>query len=95
MVTMLNLMAYDYYHRNGGDDDGKSEDDDDDDVNDDGVGNDVLFVGYKPTYVGVRVPPCKKFVWNEYLLKNVVDVLQYDWLLYIIHGFVGQSSEFF
>ncbi|KAG8186312.1 hypothetical protein JTE90_007333 [Oedothorax gibbosus] len=39
---------------------------------------------------GVKVKPHWRFVWNEYLLE-LVD-LHPDWLLYITHGFVGQSN---
>lgn len=37
-----------------------------------------------------RNKPCKKFIWNEYLLKDVD--LHPDWLLYITHGFISQSK---
>ncbi|XP_054714497.1 polyphosphoinositide phosphatase-like [Uloborus diversus] len=39
---------------------------------------------------GVKVKPHWRFVWNSYLLE-LVD-LHPDWLLYITHGFVGQSN---
>ena len=48
----------------------------------------LYFIG-QATY-GVKVKPHWKFVWNSYLL-DIVD-LHPDWLLYIIHGFVGQAS---
>lgn len=37
-----------------------------------------------------RMQPYKKFVWNEYLLRNVD--MHPDWLLFIIYGFVSQSN---
>jgi len=43
-------------------------------------------------FYGVRTAPYWKYVWNEYLLKRVCSDLHSDWLLYIIHGFIGQSS---
>ena len=41
---------------------------------------------------GVRTDPCWKFVWNFHMLKDVCTLLHSDWLLYVIHGFIGQSS---
>jgi hypothetical protein len=41
---------------------------------------------------GVRQTPTRKFVWNNHLLKNFEDKVHHDWILYIIHGFIGQSS---
>jgi len=49
-----------------------------------------VFVG--PVFYGVRTAPFWKYVWNEYLLKNIYADLHCDWLLYIVHGFIGQSS---
>jgi len=49
-----------------------------------------IFVG--PVFCGVRTAPYWKYVWNEYLLKKVYTDLHSDWLLYIVHGFIGQSS---
>ena len=43
-------------------------------------------------FYGVRTAPYWKYVWNEYLLKKAYADLHSDWLLYIIHGFIGQSS---
>ncbi|XP_020292603.1 polyphosphoinositide phosphatase isoform X2 [Pseudomyrmex gracilis] len=41
---------------------------------------------------GVRSNPNRRFVWNSYLLKPVEKDLHPDWILYIIHGFIGQSN---
>ncbi|XP_061126047.1 polyphosphoinositide phosphatase isoform X3 [Syngnathus typhle] len=41
---------------------------------------------------GVRAEPYSKYVWNGNLLRRVKDVVHPDWLLYIIHGFCGQSK---
>lgn len=41
---------------------------------------------------GVRNEPYYKYVWNGKLLEKVKDVVHDDWLMYIIHGFCGQSS---
>lgn len=38
--------------------------------------------------------PTEKFVWNSYILEDLQDKVHPDWLLNIIHGFVGQSSIF-
>ena len=43
---------------------------------------------------GVKCEVTHKYVWNQHLLDDVKDVLHPDWLLYIIHGFIGQSSMF-
>lgn len=36
--------------------------------------------------------PYAKYVWNVRLLEKVKDIVHPDWLLYIIHGFCGQSK---
>lgn len=41
---------------------------------------------------GVRIKPHPKFIWNTHLLNQVISDLHPDWLLYITHGFVGQSN---
>lgn len=41
---------------------------------------------------GIRTKPHRKFVWNSHLLSLVEEELHPDWLLYIIHGFIGQSN---
>lgn len=38
----------------------------------------------------IRTQPNRKFVWNEYLMSHVN--IHPDWLLFIIHGFVGQAD---
>lgn len=40
---------------------------------------------------GVRCEPSWDYVWNQHMMKDADD-LHPDWTLYIIHGFVGQSS---
>ena len=42
--------------------------------------------------IGVRTEPEWKFVWNKHLLRNVIDVLHPDWLLFITQGFISQSK---
>ena len=37
----------------------------------------------------IRTKPNFKFVWNEYLLESAN--IHSDWLIYIIHGYVGQA----
>ena len=44
------------------------------------------------TLYGIRTAPTEKFVWNLHMLKGVRDDLHIDWMIYIIHGFIGQSS---
>lgn len=44
---------------------------------------------------GIRNEPYYKYVWNGKLLERVKDIVHQDWLMYIIHGFCGQSSILF
>ncbi|XP_069483684.1 polyphosphoinositide phosphatase [Ambystoma mexicanum] len=41
---------------------------------------------------GICSEPYMKYVWNGELLETVKDSVHHDWLLYIIHGFCGQSK---
>ncbi|XP_076673336.1 polyphosphoinositide phosphatase FIG4 isoform X3 [Andrena cerasifolii] len=41
---------------------------------------------------GIRSNPHRRFVWNSHLLKPVEKDLHRDWVLYVIHGFIGQSN---
>lgn len=41
---------------------------------------------------GIQNEPYYKYVWNGKLLERVKDIVHHDWLMYIIHGFCGQSS---
>lgn len=41
---------------------------------------------------GIQNEPYYKYVWNGKLLEKVKDIVHQDWLMYIIHGFCGQSS---
>uniref|UniRef100_A0A8C8M0F0 SAC domain-containing protein n=1 Tax=Oncorhynchus tshawytscha TaxID=74940 RepID=A0A8C8M0F0_ONCTS len=47
-----------------------------------------------PTQVfhGLQSEPYAKYVWNGKLLERVKDTVHPDWLMYIIHGFCGQSK---
>ncbi|XP_068081775.1 polyphosphoinositide phosphatase isoform X2 [Anabrus simplex] len=42
--------------------------------------------------IGVRTKPNRRFVWNSHLLKPIEAQLHPDWILYVMHGFVGQSN---
>ena len=42
--------------------------------------------------IGVRNKPCKKFCWNEYLLRPIMKKISYRWVVYLIHGYLSQSS---
>lgn len=44
---------------------------------------------------GIRNEPYYKYVWNGKLLERIKDIVHQDWLMYIIHGFCGQSSILF
>lgn len=42
---------------------------------------------------GIRSHPHNKFVWNKHLLQEAINAeLHPDWILYITHGFIGQSN---
>ncbi|XP_023932242.1 polyphosphoinositide phosphatase [Lingula anatina] len=41
---------------------------------------------------GVRNEPEDKYVWNSYLLKDFKTQANSDWILYLIHGFIGQMD---
>uniref|UniRef100_A0A8C5FNC3 SAC domain-containing protein n=1 Tax=Gadus morhua TaxID=8049 RepID=A0A8C5FNC3_GADMO len=41
---------------------------------------------------GLKSEPYLKYVWNGKLLERVKDIVHHDWLMYIIHGFCGQSK---
>ncbi|XP_064595494.1 polyphosphoinositide phosphatase-like isoform X2 [Liolophura sinensis] len=43
-----------------------------------------------PVY-GVKNEPYVKFTWNMHLLDKFSDVVHSDWVLHLIHGFIGQS----
>ena len=42
--------------------------------------------------IGIKTEPSWQYVWNQHLLHKVQDTLHPDWLLYITHGFIGQSN---
>ncbi|KZC14668.1 Polyphosphoinositide phosphatase [Dufourea novaeangliae] len=46
----------------------------------------------KYTDYGIRNNPHRRFVWNSHLLNPVEKDLHRDWILYVIHGFIGQSN---
>jgi len=46
----------------------------------------------KKEYVPYRGRPYEKFIWNIHLLEGFKEKVHPDWVLYIIHGFVGQSN---
>ncbi|CAL1677908.1 unnamed protein product [Lasius platythorax] len=48
--------------------------------------------GEKYMDYGIRSNPNRRFVWNSHLLKPVEKDLHPDWILYVIHGFIGQSN---
>ncbi|XP_012535278.1 polyphosphoinositide phosphatase-like isoform X2 [Monomorium pharaonis] len=48
--------------------------------------------GEKYIDYGIRSNPHRRFVWNSHLLKPVEKDLHPEWILYIIHGFIGQSN---
>ncbi|XP_043270839.1 polyphosphoinositide phosphatase isoform X2 [Venturia canescens] len=48
--------------------------------------------GEKSIDYAVRSNPHRRFVWNSYLLSCVEKDLHPDWILYVTHGFIGQSN---
>ncbi|XP_021930224.1 polyphosphoinositide phosphatase isoform X2 [Zootermopsis nevadensis] len=55
-------------------------------------GPDVKDSKMKTVDYGVCNKPNRRFVWNLHLLRKVEGDLHPDWILYIMHGFVGQSN---
>ncbi|XP_014233608.1 polyphosphoinositide phosphatase isoform X2 [Trichogramma pretiosum] len=41
---------------------------------------------------GFEKKPHRRFIWNSHLLKKFQDTIHPSWLLFFIHGFVGQSN---
>lgn len=52
----------------------------------------IYSKGEKYIDYGIRSNPQRRFVWNSHLLKPVEQDLHPEWILYIIHGFIGQSN---
>ncbi|XP_062896841.1 polyphosphoinositide phosphatase isoform X1 [Mobula hypostoma] len=48
--------------------------------------------GSVPSHYGIRNEPYLKYTWNGYMLERVKAAVHHNWLLYIIHGFCGQSK---
>lgn len=48
--------------------------------------------GEKIVHYGIRSNPQRRFIWNAHLLSPVEKDLHPDWVVYIIHGFIGQSN---
>lgn len=53
---------------------------------------DVEYSKKKTVDYGVHNKPNRRFVWNSHLLQKVEGDLHPDWILYVMHGFVGQSN---
>lgn len=51
-----------------------------------------LRYGEKSIDYAVRSNPHRRFVWNSHLLSRVEKDLHPDWILYVTHGFIGQSN---
>lgn len=52
----------------------------------------VFFFFLSTVVYGLYNEPYYKYVWNGKLLERAKDIVHHDWLMYIIHGFCGQSS---
>ena len=58
-----------------------------------GVNQEVAHENHKDnTILGVKAHPNYKFVWNSFLLRPVESIFHPDWIIFVIHGFVGQSN---
>lgn len=53
---------------------------------------DIKYSENKTVDYGVRNKPNRRFVWNSHLLQKIEGSLHPDWILYVMHGFVGQSN---
>lgn len=53
---------------------------------------DIKYSENKTVDYGVRNKPNRRFVWNSHLLQKIEGNLHPDWILYVMHGFVGQSN---
>jgi hypothetical protein len=53
---------------------------------------DIKHSENKTVDYGVRNKPNRRFVWNSHLLQKIEGNLHPDWMLYVMHGFVGQSN---
>ncbi|CAF0829465.1 unnamed protein product [Brachionus calyciflorus] len=42
--------------------------------------------------IGGKNKPCSKFLWNEFLLQPILKKISYQWVVYLIHGYLSQSS---
>ena len=52
----------------------------------------IYSYGERSIDYGIRSNPHRRFVWNSHLLSSVEKDLHPDWLMYVIHGFIGQSN---
>ncbi|KAJ4450362.1 hypothetical protein ANN_01783 [Periplaneta americana] len=52
----------------------------------------TIYSKNKTMDYGVRNKPNRRFVWNSHLLHKIEASLHPDWILYVTHGFVGQSN---
>ena len=41
---------------------------------------------------GIKIKPEYRFVWNKYLLEKFEKQVHHDWVLYVVYGFIAQSS---
>ena len=44
---------------------------------------------------GIKIKPEYRFVWNKYLLEAFEKQVHHDWVLYVVYGFIAQSSILF
>ncbi|XP_067883373.1 polyphosphoinositide phosphatase isoform X2 [Heterodontus francisci] len=52
----------------------------------------VTQAGSAAVHYGILNEPYLKYAWNGYILEKVKSIVHHNWLLYIIHGFCGQSK---
>jgi hypothetical protein len=44
------------------------------------------------SYPGPAPPSCRKFIWNDNMLREFEGFVHTKWVLHIVHGFVGQHN---
>ena len=42
--------------------------------------------------LAVKSRPCKKYAWNDHLLRPVINKLNQKWFIHLIHGYLCQSK---
>ena len=46
-------------------------------------------------FYGIKTKPCKKILWNEFLLNPIAKKVSHFWIVNLIHGYLSQSNILF